>query len=211
MQRLRRSLFTFSKVRGFVFGRLKALVVLRLTCDQVGRYCTIIGRRPRIWNNGTIRVGDGFRIDARSRAIEIIVERGGHLVFGPDSKLNQGVQIYVRDEVLVGRGVGIGSGTHIYDTNSHPVKPGSKTRTSPVVIGDDVWIGMNCIILPGSRIGRGCVIGAGSIVKGELAPGSIFVAPDSRVVSTFEVPDEFRRYPVAVSLIELIRRQLKRR
>ena len=44
-----------------------------------------------------------------------------------------------------------------------------------IVVGDDVWIGYDCIILAGSRIGKGSVIGARSIVKGEIPPYSVYV------------------------------------
>ena len=43
----------------------------------------------------------------------------------------------------------------------------------PVVIEDDVWIGMHCTLLPGVTIGRGAVVGAGSLVTNDLPPGMI--------------------------------------
>lgn len=44
----------------------------------------------------------------------------------------------------------------------------------PVIIEDDVWIGCNCIILSGTHIGQGAVIGAGSVVSGNVPPYAIF-------------------------------------
>ena len=38
-----------------------------------------------------------------------------------------------------------------------------------IVIEDDVWIGANCVILDGAILRQGCVIGAGAIVRGEIA------------------------------------------
>lgn len=46
-------------------------------------------------------------------------------------------------------------------------------RGDPVVIEDDVWIAGGAIILPGSHIGRGAVIAAGSVVRGYIAPGVV--------------------------------------
>ena len=43
-------------------------------------------------------------------------------------------------------------------------------KTAPIIIEDDVFIGMNTIVLKGSRIGKGSVIGAGSVVFGEIPP-----------------------------------------
>lgn len=45
-----------------------------------------------------------------------------------------------------------------------------------IVVGDDVWIGYDSIILAGSRIGKGCVIGARSVVTGDIPPYSVYVA-----------------------------------
>ena len=45
--------------------------------------------------------------------------------------------------------------------------------TSPVEIGDNVWIGANAVILRGSRIGSDTVIAAGAVVSGEVSPGSL--------------------------------------
>lgn len=54
-------------------------------------------------------------------------------------------------------------------TSSHWAQP------APVVIGEDVWLGANVLILPGSCIGDGCIVGAGSTVSGELAEQSRLV------------------------------------
>jgi acetyltransferase-like isoleucine patch superfamily enzyme len=61
----------------------------------------------------------------------------------------------------------------------------------PIHIGDDCWIGINVVILPGVTIGRGCVVGANSVVRSDLPPYSIAVGSPARVVKTrlaFEPP-----------------------
>ena len=52
----------------------------------------------------------------------------------------------------------------------------------PVTIEDDVWIGMSVIILPGVTIGRGSVIGAGTVVTKAVQPFSVVVGNPGRVV-----------------------------
>jgi len=51
-----------------------------------------------------------------------------------------------------------------------------------VDIGEDVWIGANVVILPGSRIGSGCVIGAGAVVKGELPADQVAFVQNGSLV-----------------------------
>jgi acetyltransferase-like isoleucine patch superfamily enzyme len=54
----------------------------------------------------------------------------------------------------------------------------------PVEIGADCWIGMGVCILPGARLGEGCVVGAGSVVAGELESNCIAVGNPARVIRT---------------------------
>lgn len=51
-----------------------------------------------------------------------------------------------------------------------------------VVIGDDTFLGAGCIILPGSRIGKFCVIGAGSVVKGVVDDYSVVIGNPLKVI-----------------------------
>ncbi|MEM5776015.1 MAG: DapH/DapD/GlmU-related protein, partial [Anaerolineaceae bacterium] len=55
-------------------------------------------------------------------------------------------------------------------------------RTAPVVIEDMVFIGTNSLVLKGAHIGRGSVIGAGSVVTGEIPAGVIAAGNPARVI-----------------------------
>ena len=92
------------------------------------------------------------------------------IAIGDHSGMSGGV-IYAAVSVTIGRYVNIGVNVCIYDTDMHSLelgerregKGGDKTA-SPIVIEDDVWIGANAMILKGVTVGRGAVIGAGSVV-----------------------------------------------
>lgn len=51
----------------------------------------------------------------------------------------------------------------------------NRNTSMDIIVEDDVWIGYDCIILPGAHVGKGCVIGARSIVTGNIPPYSIYV------------------------------------
>lgn len=51
-----------------------------------------------------------------------------------------------------------------------------------ITVGDDTFIGQNCIILPGAHIGSNCIVGAGSVVRGRIADGSLVIGNPARVV-----------------------------
>ena len=56
--------------------------------------------------------------------------------------------------------------------------------TKPIVVGDNVYIGNNVIILPGVKIGNNVVIGAGAIVSRDIPDNSVAVGVPARVIKT---------------------------
>jgi len=58
----------------------------------------------------------------------------------------------------------------------------------PVKIGNNVWIGFDCCILPGTLIGEGAIIGAGSVVAGTIPPFAVAVGNPARTVRILERP-----------------------
>jgi virginiamycin A acetyltransferase len=105
----------------------------------------------------------------------------GDVVIGADSTVNSGCVLYSGNGIRIGTGVAIAANCTFAPVN-HEFKRRDKTireqgfRPSKggIVIGDDVWIGANCIFLDGTVIGTGCVIAAGSVVRGTLAEYGIY-------------------------------------
>lgn len=84
-----------------------------------------------------------------------------------------GVSIISKYKVTIGNHVNIGANSAIGDCDDHPDL--YKTKPAPVFIKDNVWIGMNVIILKGVTIGENTVIGAGSIVTKDI-PANVVAA-----------------------------------
>ena len=61
-------------------------------------------------------------------------------------------------------------------------RPSAPAPGPDTVIGNDVWVGHNAIILPGARIGSGTIIGAGAVVGGEIPPWSVVAGNPGRIV-----------------------------
>lgn len=110
----------------------------------------------------TLRIGDDFGMTGGSVVAALSVDIG--------------------DRVLVG------ANSTITDTDFHPVQPearGSSTQeaeSAAVLIGDDVFIGMNCLILKGVTIGSGSVIGAGSVVTADIPERTIAAGNPARAI-----------------------------
>jgi len=113
----------------------------------------------------------------------------GEVVIGADCALNSGTVIYtgngvkIGDAVLIAANCTLAPTNHAYgDTTRRIRDQGFLPSKGGIVIGDDVWLGANVVVLDGAVIGEGCVVAAGSVVRGELEPYSIYAgAPAVRV------------------------------
>ena len=98
-----------------------------------------------------------------------------------------GGSLVAAERITIGTNVIIGANCTVIDTDFHPLDPGMRqetpqaAQTAPISIGNDVFIGMNCIILKGVNIGQGAVVGAGSVVRGDI-PERVIVAGNPAVV-----------------------------
>jgi acetyltransferase-like isoleucine patch superfamily enzyme len=79
--------------------------------------------------------------------------------------------IEFEDFVIVGPHVRIWSYNHNFRSEMIPYGPGNELR--PVKIGMGCWIGLQALILPGTDIGEGSIVAAGSIVRGQIPPFSM--------------------------------------
>ncbi len=96
---------------------------------------------------------------------------GKRCYIGPGCHFDALGGIELADYVIVGPHVRIWSYNH--DFRSEMVPYGPKNTLLPVRIGKGAWIGLQALILPGSQIGEGSIVGAGAIVRGIIPPHSI--------------------------------------
>jgi virginiamycin A acetyltransferase len=100
----------------------------------------------------------------------------GDLVIGEQSVVNSGCVLYTGNGISIGNHVAIAANTtfapvnHAFRDRARLIaEQGFQPSRGGIVIEDDVWIGANCVLLDGAVLRRGCVIGAGSLVRGEVA------------------------------------------
>lgn len=91
-----------------------------------------------------------------------------------------GVSIVADKLVKLGNHVTVGANSIIGDRDGHPEIFNSQPQ--PVLIGDNVWIGMNCTILKGVSIGENSIIGANSVVTKNIPSNVIAVGNPCRVI-----------------------------
>ncbi|MGZ4557858.1 MAG: acyltransferase [Mycobacteriaceae bacterium] len=124
-----------------------------------------------------VHIGDGNAIRCHEGSLRI----GDKVVFGKDNVVNTYLDIEIGASTLVADWVYICDFDHIYADVTMPIKDQGIVK-SPVRIGPDCWIATKVTVLRGTRVGRGCVLGAHAVVKGDVPDGSIAVGAPARVV-----------------------------
>lgn len=132
-------------------------------------------------------IGDAAMIDSFVKIKPVGGE--GDVVIGARSAINSGCVIYSGHGVTIGEDVAIAANCTLAPVN-HEYRSKEMTireqRFMPsrggIVIEDDVWIGANCVLLDGTILRKGCVVGAGSLVRGEIPAYSVIRGVPAEVV-----------------------------
>ena len=103
-----------------------------------------------------------------------------------------GTTIVATAGIRIGDRVQVGANVSIVDTDFHPLHPEDRARDfnagrcAPIYIQDDVFIGMDSLILKGVTIGEGSVVGAGSVVTRDVSSNTIVAGNPAREVGSVE-------------------------
>jgi acetyltransferase-like isoleucine patch superfamily enzyme len=144
---------------------------------------TIIGESTVMINTANIRIGSGCLIQDR---VYLRAGVDGSIEVGDGAALNSFVQIYGHGGVKIGASTQIGPGT-IITTSGHDYRATDLAPdNAPIILGDRVWIGANCTILPGVTIGDKAVIGAGAVVAEDIPESCVAVGVPARVIRHFD-------------------------
>lgn len=170
------------KLLGVEYGknlRLKGLPVL------------VTRRRGGIKMGSDVSINSSFRsnlIGLYQRTIIVARTPEAQVVIGDDVGIS-GATIYARERIEIGSHTRIGANVKIIDNDFHPVDPELRLKASnqnmgvkPVVIGKNVFIGTNSIILKGTTIGDNTTIGAGSVVHGSIPSNCVAAGNPAKVI-----------------------------
>lgn len=104
----------------------------------------------------------------------------GDVLIGEHVAINSGCVLYSGNGIRIGNHVAIAANctlapvNHAYARSDRRIdEQGFLPSRGGIVVEDDVWIGANSVLLDGAVLRRGCVVGAGSLVRGELPAYSV--------------------------------------
>jgi acetyltransferase-like isoleucine patch superfamily enzyme len=125
---------------------------------------------------------------------------GGNISIGKDCFVGENSKIWSADQISIGNDVLISHNVNVIDTSSHElnydVRAASYKRmlieghscfkgeilTAPILIEDNAWLNMNCIILRGVTIGKGAIIAAGAVVTKSVPPFTMVAGNPAKVI-----------------------------
>jgi acetyltransferase-like isoleucine patch superfamily enzyme len=161
--------------------------MLRSCCTRTGKHIMTDGDIPLIDGAGKITIGDNVFIGSRGAWLFISkFTKHPKLTIGSNTTINYRTVISVAKEVRIGNHCAIAEETKIFDNNSHSIYRASREMTesdvAPICIEDNVWIGMNSIIMKGVTIGQGATVAAGSVVTKDVPKMTIVGGNPAKII-----------------------------
>ena len=180
-------------------------LVMKMTKVRYGKNLLLKGA-PVIFNKkgAELTIGDNVTIKSSflsnlvglySKTIIVTRAPGAYIRIGNNVGMS-GVTIYARKGIEIGENTAIGGNTKILDNDFHPIEAETRNKlladknggdsdlvpAKSIKIGKNCFIGCNAIILKGTELGDGCVVGAGAVVSGKFEADSVIVGNPARVI-----------------------------
>lgn len=179
--------------------------VMKLTGVRYGKGLLLKGV-PVIYNarGAKLEIGENCTVKSSflsnlvglySRTVIVTRYRDAYIRIGNNVGIS-GAVIYARKGIEIGDNTAIGGNTKILDNDFHPIEAEERNRllrdpeggesdlipSREIRIGKDCFIGCNAIILKGTVLGDGCVVGAGAVVAGQFEDHCVIAGNPARVI-----------------------------
>jgi len=115
----------------------------------------------------------------------IYIGKANKVIFGSGCRINENVYIEaasIGNDVLIAPNVTILSRMHEFSRTDIPISLQGYKEEKKVIIGDDVWLGRNVLVMPGVSIGEGAVIAASSVVTKDVGKYQIVAGVPAKII-----------------------------
>lgn len=186
-RKIRRYCRKCTEGEGFVRGGRYDHVIIENDAKLILHGNLYLNTRSRGGNGraSNLRMGEGSRLFAKGDfkfffGAEIALQKGAKLYLGSNSFVNCNCKIYCRKEIHIGDNCAISHDFTVLDSDVHSFC--GNRNTSPVTIGDHVWICSRVMVLSGVTIGDGAVVAAGAVVTKDVPPRCLAAGVPARVI-----------------------------
>lgn len=123
-----------------------------------------------------------------SRTVIVTRTKDAEIIIGNNVGIS-GATIYARKSIEIGDNTLIGGNAKILDNDFHPLEIEARNNdikekipARPIKIGKNCFIGCNSIILKGTELGDGCIVGAGAVVSGKFGDNSVIAGNPGKLI-----------------------------
>ena len=181
------------------------LIRLHIYHVDYGAHCCIHGKiYINLFQSARMKIGDHFYCSSGVCVNALSTNKRGAFYATDEAVIEIGIYVGMSSPVLwchkritIGNHVKLGAGCVLIDTDAHNMDYLSRREqctdwgaTAPIVIEDDAFIGMNCIILKGVTIGSRSIIAAGSVVTRSIPADCIAGGNPARVIRNLNTDDK---------------------
>jgi acetyltransferase-like isoleucine patch superfamily enzyme len=159
-----------------------------MRCEAFVRW-PVHGNVLEALREGRLEIGAGTLLEP---GVWITAPGEARVRIGAGTFLNMGVMIAserlveIGDHCMLANGCFVTDSSHRYDDPEQPITWQGFSSKGPTRLGDNVWLGANVVVTSGVSIGQRSVIGANSVVTGDIPPFSIAVGSPARVIRKIE-------------------------
>ncbi len=191
----------FQKYRKFIVSIKNKLQLLRFNVVY-GNNLQINGEIS-ISSNGNLTIGNDCTLNSGiyynpiggDIITRLIVKNSGTLSIGNNVGISNST-IYSTNSIVIKDNVLIGGGTKVWDTDFHSIDPivrmcdgDNEINSKPIIIEEFAFIGGNSIVLKGVTIGKNSIIGAGSVVSGNIPPNEIWAGNPAKFIKKIDIKE----------------------
>ncbi|MFC5694253.1 acyltransferase [Pseudomonas sp. GCM10022186] len=165
-----------------IFYRLKYLgrVILPFSVKLIGI------RKIRIGSNTSIGAGSWLNVNDRKSQSPHVISIGENCIIGRNNFFSAGVEIEIGDYCLTTNNCSFIGSTHIYENPMIAYSCTGTKQSDHITVGANCFFGYGAQVIGNVKIGHGCVIGSGAVVKKDIPPFSLVVGNPAKIIKRYD-------------------------